>query len=555
MTSAGDRDTDACFNPVGSAPAAITVGATDVTDTLWTESPDHGSNWGACVDIFAPGAGITSIGGIGHLAHPNDPNPPIDPDPLTKSGTSASAAHVSGAVALLLGTPKFATATPAQIAAELDAQSTRGIIQGLPDGLSPNKLLFVRPTSPRTGTTIALAPNANGALTLFGTNADGSTTGGTDLGGHMFTGTQTDAHNNTWPTQWEQSRGQRYASMAAGADGNGITSKMVLADLTAQDEVFHRQQAVVNDPSWLAQSQLDGPLTTAAIAPNADHRLTLIGADKHGTIFYRSQRTAADDTSWDHEGIIDFSGDAQNVTAAPDSLGRINVFIADTHGVLWYTRQTAPQHRHLDNTHTTRRHRPQTPQRNHRRPRRRRQTHALRNRRRRRRVGTSRKPPQRRRRLPRLDPTPTQSSLPSVRGPQQRQAPGRGRRRQPRRHLAKHPNPRHQQLHRMDQNRRPHTTPIRLGPTPASSATPHRRTPPTRTPGWSAAARDRQALMPAAPAPRRCAGDLQLEDELAVSWVSASKLPLALAMNLSVAALGRGSCPSLARGASRRCRW
>ncbi|WP_328522713.1 S8 family serine peptidase [Kribbella sp. NBC_00359] len=333
VTAAGNDDANACFNPVGSAGGTINVGATDASDGIWKDLPGRGSNWGGCVDIFAPGANIVSIGGIGH-PNPNDPNE-VDPDPRIASGTSAAAPHVTGAVALLLGTPKFASATPAEIAAELDAQSTRGIIQGLPgDGLTPNKLLFARPTSPRTGTTIALARNASGDLSLFGTNADSSTTGSTDLGGHMFTGTQV---SGTWPTQWEQSRGQGYASVAAGTDGS-VTSKMVLATLTAQDEVWHRQQAVRNAPRWLAASQLDA---TAAIAPNADRRLMLIGADKHGGLRYRSQRAAGDDTSWGSWGTISFLGDAQNVTAAPDSLGRINVFVAYTHGVVWYIRQTA----------------------------------------------------------------------------------------------------------------------------------------------------------------------------------------------------------------------
>ncbi|WP_328522749.1 S8 family serine peptidase [Kribbella sp. NBC_00359] len=338
VTSAGNEDANACFNPVGSAGGTINVGATDASDRIWNDLPGVGSNWGGCVDIFAPGSNIVSIGGIRH-PDPNDPNE-VDPDPRTASGTSAAAPHVTGAVALLLGTPKFATATPAEIAAELDAQSTRGIIQGLPDELSPNKLLFVRPTSPRTGTTVALARNANGKLSIFGTNADSSTTTSTDLGGHMFTGTQTDTPSLTWPTQWTPSHGQGYASVAAGTDGSG-TSKMVLVGLTAEDEVFHRQQAAANFQTWLGQSQLDGSLTSSTVAPNADRRLMLIGADKHGGLRYRSQRIAGDDTSWGPSGTISFLGDAQTVTAAPDSLGRINIFIADTHGVIWYTRQTA----------------------------------------------------------------------------------------------------------------------------------------------------------------------------------------------------------------------
>ncbi|WP_328522934.1 S8 family peptidase [Kribbella sp. NBC_00359] len=271
VTAAGNENADACFNPVGSAGGTINVGATDASDRMLTVDATHGSNWGGCVDIFAPGDNIVSIGGIGHH-NPIDPNQ-IDPDPLTASGTSVAAPHVTGTVALLLGTPKFAAASPAQIAAELDAQSTRDKIEGLPgDGLTPNKLLFARPTSPRTGTTIALARNDNGVLTLFGTTADKSTTGSTDLGGHMFTGTQLDAQAGTWPTQWTPSHGQDYASVAAGADGSQ-SSKMELVSLTAQDEVFHQRQPVLNLPRWLMPSQFDGSLTTApwALPPVRGH--------------------------------------------------------------------------------------------------------------------------------------------------------------------------------------------------------------------------------------------------------------------------------------------
>ncbi|WP_328522662.1 S8 family serine peptidase [Kribbella sp. NBC_00359] len=348
VTAAGNHNANACFNPVGSYPATINVGATDVADKLWNNSPDDGSNWGSCVDIFAPGANVVSIGGIGHHLDPDK----IDPDPMPASGTSMAASHVVGAVALLQGTPKFKNASPAEIAAELDAQSTRGIIQGLPDPTVSNKLLFARPTSPRTGSTVALTRNANGALSIFGTTADNSTTGSTDVGGHMFTGTQVNADTGTWPQEWTKSAGQFYASVAVGTDPDAIlSSKIELVGVMAyvppvspQDDVFHRQQSTKpGGTGWLKETQLDGPpLVSVALAPNHDRRQMLIGADTHGGLHYSSQLFPANDTGWEPVKTISFPSDAQNVTAAPDAFGRINVFVADTHGVLWYFRQTAP---------------------------------------------------------------------------------------------------------------------------------------------------------------------------------------------------------------------
>lgn len=55
IVAAGNDDADACqYSPAGS-PYAITVGATDIID----DKSDF-SNWGDCVDIFAPGTDIYS---------------------------------------------------------------------------------------------------------------------------------------------------------------------------------------------------------------------------------------------------------------------------------------------------------------------------------------------------------------------------------------------------------------------------------------------------------------------------------------------------------------
>jgi subtilisin family serine protease len=77
------RDVCACVLP--RAAAALTVGATTAQDSRAVFS-----NYGACVDVFAPGFGIESA----WLSGPADTH--------VLSGTSMAAPHVAGVVAQLL---------------------------------------------------------------------------------------------------------------------------------------------------------------------------------------------------------------------------------------------------------------------------------------------------------------------------------------------------------------------------------------------------------------------------------------------------------------------
>lgn len=120
--AAGNSSQNACnFSPARVA-GAITVGATDKTDTRpsW-------SNYGKCLDLFAPGVSITSAW-IGSDTATN-----------TISGTSMATPHTAGVAALKLqGSP---TATPAEVATELVTKSTASIVKNAGKN-SPNQLLF-----------------------------------------------------------------------------------------------------------------------------------------------------------------------------------------------------------------------------------------------------------------------------------------------------------------------------------------------------------------------------------------------------------------------------
>jgi subtilisin family serine protease len=116
---------DACNVSPARVPNALTVAATDANDRRVSFS-----NFGPCVDIFAPGASIRSTWNSSDTADG------------VLSGTSMATAHVSGAAAIVLGVqPTF---TPAQVRDRLvNLDPTVGAVSN-PGAGSPNTLLFVR---------------------------------------------------------------------------------------------------------------------------------------------------------------------------------------------------------------------------------------------------------------------------------------------------------------------------------------------------------------------------------------------------------------------------
>ena len=157
--AAGNSNADACNYSPARASTAITVGATTNIDARASYS-----NYGTCLDLFAPGSSITSA----WMTNDSATN--------TISGTSMATPHVTGAAALYLSANP--SATPAQVASALTSttpeapNATPNKVTSLGTG-SPNKLLYTAfvgggsGSSDNTPPTVSLTSPVNGA-TLTG---------------------------------------------------------------------------------------------------------------------------------------------------------------------------------------------------------------------------------------------------------------------------------------------------------------------------------------------------------------------------------------------------
>jgi len=287
--AAANDDDDACAYTPARTAEAMTVGATADTDAR-----AYFSNWGPCVDWFAPGVGITSAWNGS------------DTEIRTVSGTSMAAPHTAGVAALLLEANP--SATPEQVAQTLYDNTTKGIVTG--SNSDNNHLLHSR-----------FSPSSNSPPTAaFTYGVDGLTVSFTDQSSDIDGGV----------TTWSWSFGDGSTSTAQHpvhtyAAGGAFTVTLTVTDDEGGTDA-ETQTVTLASPG-------NQPPTAdfLAVASNLSVTFTDLSGDSDGSV-----------TSWSWDFGDGNSSSAQNPVHAYASAGDypVTLTVTDNEGATGSVTQT-----------------------------------------------------------------------------------------------------------------------------------------------------------------------------------------------------------------------
>ncbi|MDE2591969.1 MAG: fibronectin type III domain-containing protein [Actinomycetales bacterium] len=233
--AAGNSNVDACGTSPAAAASAITVAASTSTDARASFS-----NYGSCIDIFAPGQSIVSDNAFAPGSS------------TTMSGTSMAAPHVTGAAALVLG--QNPTWTPDQVLKALQDNADKGVVTGslsTADGLLNISFL----NSAVTPTPVVGVPDAPTAVTVSGitqTSATVSWTAPANTGGAAITG---------YTVEYRASATSAWTPIAATGTSSTITG--LTATTVYQVQVSAVNSAGTSTPSPIASFTTIGNVPTA----------------------------------------------------------------------------------------------------------------------------------------------------------------------------------------------------------------------------------------------------------------------------------------------------
>lgn len=232
VVAAGNNAADACqYSPSRVFPA-ITVAASDQNDGFASFS-----NHGYCVDMEAPGVGITSA----WIGSDNATN--------TISGTSMAAPHVAGAVALYLTT--YRSDDPVDFA--LTSNATQGVVSSVPAGTS-NRLLYTGFLNSTVWQPRAPLPQPRRELTLAVADRTIYAIGGVTAGGTTAGVLAYDLETDRWSSKASLPAGRQAgdgATLIGGriyAPGGYNSSNILTKSLFAYDPMANRWASKASMP-------------------------------------------------------------------------------------------------------------------------------------------------------------------------------------------------------------------------------------------------------------------------------------------------------------------